>query len=256
MPRFDGSRVTCLTCGNHRFEVVDQLMPGTKRHETGNFGMTTIKVKDVATLLAVGTWLFVTVSACEYAKRAESVSAEDVRAQARQSTATEGDRSRDRPGAMAEKEIARAEEPVPEVSRLEPFDFFPEMPPQPGKGTDTVAAGTKHAKESGLTDVFFDFDKFAIRAGSVPVLEKNAELLKHMDKNSGVLIEGHGDEHGTVGYNLELGKRRALAVKEYLVDLGVEESRMDIVSYGKEKPFCTESTPHCWQQNRRVHFVW
>ena len=217
-----------------------------------------IKIKDVAILLAVGTWLVVTLSACEHAKRAESVSTENLRAQAQQSTDTGDDRSVGRPGAIAEEEIAQAEEPGPEpkVARLEPFDFFPEMPPQPGKGDNTVAAGTKHARESGLTDVFFDFDKFAIRAGSVPVLEKNAELLKHMYKNSSVLIEGHGDEHGTVEYNLELGKRRAQTVKEYLVDLGVEESRIDIVSYGKEKPFCTESTPRCWQQNRRVHFVW
>ena len=229
-------------------------MPVTTRNEKGNFGMATIKVKDVATFIAVGTWLLVTLSACEHAKRAESVSAEDLRAQAQQSTDTEDDRSGGRPGAIAEEEIAQAEEP--EVARLEPFDFVPEMPPQPGKRDDTVAAGTKHAKKSGLTDVFFDFDKFAIRSGSVPVLEKNAELLKHMYKNSSVLIEGHGDEHGTVEYNLELGKRRAQAVKEYLVDLGVEESRIDIVSYGKEKPFCTESTPRCWQQNRRVHFVW
>ena len=213
--------------------------------------MATITVKDVATLLAVGTWLFVTLSACEHSNRAESMSAEDGPVQARQSA---DDRKGGRPGAIAEEEIAQAEEP--EVARLERFDFVPEIPPQPGKRDDTVAAGTKHAKKSGLTDVFFDFDKFAIRSGSVPVLEKNAELLKHMYKNSSVLIEGHGDEHGTVEYNLELGKRRAQAVKEYLVDLGVEESRIDIVSYGKEKPFCTESTPRCWQQNRRVHFVW
>ena len=218
--------------------------------------MATIKVKDVATLLAVGAWLFVTLSACEHAKRAESASAEDLRARVQQSTDPEDNRSGGRPGAIAEEEIAQAEEPAPAVARLEPFDFVPEMPPQPGTRDDPVAAGTKHAKESRLTDVFFDFDKFAIRSGSVPVLEKNAELLKHRYKHSSVLIEGHGDEHGTVEYNLELGKRRAQAVKKYLVDLGVEESRIDIVSYGKEKPFCTESTPRCWQQNRRVHFVW
>ena len=217
-----------------------------------------IKVEDVATIIAVGAWLLVTLSACEHSKRAESMSAEDVPAQAQQSADTDGDRRGGRPGAIAEEEIPQADEPAPEpeVARLEPFDFFPEMPPQPQERDNTVAASTKHVEESGLADVFFDFDKYAIRSDAVPVLEKNAGLLKHTYKHSSVLIEGHGDEHGTVEYNLELGKRRARAVKEYLVDLGVEESRIRIVSYGKEKPFCTESTPHCWQQNRRVHFVW
>ena len=87
------------------------------------------------------------------------------------------------------------------------------------------------------------------------MLEKDAELLKSIYKDSGVLIEGHCDERGTVEYNLELGKRRAQAVKDYLVDLGIEESRIQIVSYGKERPFCTESEPSCWKQNRRGHFV-
>ena len=109
-------------------------------------------------------------------------------------------------------------------------------------------------KDSKLTDVFFDFDQYAIRSAAVPVLEKNAALLKHTYKDSTVLIGGYCDERGTVEYNLELGKRRAQAVKDYLVDLGVEKSRIQIVSYGKEKPFCTESTASCWQQNRRGHF--
>ncbi|MYA29298.1 MAG: peptidoglycan-associated lipoprotein Pal, partial [Nitrospira sp. SB0666_bin_27] len=103
--------------------------------------------------------------------------------------------------------------------------------------------------------VFFDFDEYAIRPDARPILEKDAELLKKTYKDSGVLIEGHCDERGTVEYNLELGKRRAQAVKDYLVDLGIEESRIRIVSYGKERPFCTESEPSCWKQNRRGHFV-
>ena len=106
-----------------------------------------------------------------------------------------------------------------------------------------------------MADVFFDYDEYAIRPDAVPVLEKDAELLKSTYKDSGVLIEGHCDERGTVEYNLELGKRRAQAVKDYLVDLGIEESRIRIVSYGKERPFCAESEPSCWKQNRRGHFV-
>ena len=155
---------------------------------------------------------------------------------------------------VVEEEILQAKEPAAEpemeIAKLEPSDFVPEaQEPEPeGRRVETVV-------DSGLADVFFDFDQYAIRSAAVPVLEKNAALLKHTYKDSTVLIGGYCDERGTVEYNLELGKRRAQAVKEYLVDLGVEESRIQIVSYGKEKPFCTESKPTCWQQNRRGHFV-
>ncbi len=160
------------------------------------------------------------------------------------------------PAPMSEvvEESVPAEEPMaepePEVAKLEPDDFVPEAPAQEEKREAPVPV-----KDSGLADVFFDFDQYAIRPDAVPVLENDAELLKSTYKDSNVLIEGHCDERGTVEYNLELGKRRAQAVKDYLVDLGVEESRIRIVSYGKEKPFCTESKPGCWQKNRRGHFV-
>jgi peptidoglycan-associated lipoprotein len=155
---------------------------------------------------------------------------------------------------VVEEEILQAKEPAAEpemeIAKLEPSDFVPEaQEPEPeGRRVETVV-------DSGLADVFFDFDQYAIRSAAVPVLEKNAALLKQTYKDSTVLIGGYCDERGTVEYNLELGKRRAQAVKEYLVDLGVEESRIQIVSYGKEKSFCTESKPTCWQQNRRGHFV-
>jgi len=141
-------------------------------------------------------------------------------------------------------------EPEPEIAKLEPDDFVPEAPAQEEEREAPVPV-----KESKLDDVFFDYDQYAIRSDAVPVLEKDAELLKGTYKDSGVLIEGHCDERGTVEYNMELGKRRAQAVKDYLVDLGIETSRIQIVSYGKERPFCTESKPNCWQQNRRGHFV-
>ena len=141
-------------------------------------------------------------------------------------------------------------EPKMEVAKLEPDDFVPEPePPAP------APPAPEPVVESSLSDVFFGYDQYAIRSDAVPVLEEDAELLKSTYKDSAVLIEGHCDERGTVEYNLELGKRRAQAVKDYLVDLGIEESRIRIVSYGKERPFCTESEPSCWRQNRRGHFV-
>ena len=308
-----------------------------------------ITVKDFATLLVVGTWLLVTLSACENSKHAEIMSTEDLRARAHMATASDTDTDTERAqggipfdgesvgqeslglsetftfapepppspasppsaegvieavpdvaavvppsrpttlpegssesprvhrgpasdyvpepppqafrsggpsSAIAEEEIAQAEEPAPrpetQIAQLKPSDFVPEpqASAQEKRRGDMVAV-----KDSKLADVFFDFDQYAIRSAAVPVLEKNAALLKQTYKDSTVLIGGYCDERGTVEYNLELGKRRAQAVKDYLVDLGVEESRIQIVSYGKEKPFCTESKASCWQQNRRGHFV-
>src|SRR5438132_109489 len=81
-----------------------------------------------------------------------------------------------------------------------------------------------------------------------------ADFLKS-NPNFKVTIEGHCDERGSTEYNLGLGDRRASAVKQYLVSLGVPADRLSTVSFGKEKPFCMESTEACWQQNRRGHFV-
>jgi peptidoglycan-associated lipoprotein len=104
-----------------------------------------------------------------------------------------------------------------------------------------------------LSDVFFDFDRFVIRDDARSGLEANAGLLKSQSSEK-ILIEGHCDERGTGAYNLVLGERRAQAAAQYLRDLGVPSSRMQITSYGKERPFCMEHSEACWQSNRRAHF--
>lgn len=106
----------------------------------------------------------------------------------------------------------------------------------------------------GLQDIFFDYDRFYIRDDTRPILETNAEYLK-ANKDVGILIEGHCDERGTSEYNIALGERRAQATKRYLVDLGIDPSRISTISYGKERPFCTVHNEGCWQENRRAHFV-
>ncbi len=106
-----------------------------------------------------------------------------------------------------------------------------------------------------LQNIYFDFDQAAIRASEKPVLETNGALLKGQFKHLHVLIEGHCDERGTVEYNLVLGMRRAQVVKAYFIDLGISNSRIRIVSYGKERPVCTQQHETCWQKNRRAHFV-
>jgi peptidoglycan-associated lipoprotein len=105
-----------------------------------------------------------------------------------------------------------------------------------------------------VRDAYFDYDKADIRPDARTALSKTADFLK-AHPSIKVTIEGHCDERGSTEYNLGLGDRRASAVKQYLVSLGVSADRLSTVSFGKEKPFCTEHNEACWQQNRRGHFV-
>jgi len=124
--------------------------------------------------------------------------------------------------------------------------------------TGTVFPGLPSPKEfvetSALRDIHFDFDRYEIRAEDAKVLEENALWLK---RNAAlrVLVEGHADERGTNEYNLALGERRARAARDYLAARGVDASRMFIISYGEERPVCTERTEACWAKNRRAHFL-
>lgn len=108
--------------------------------------------------------------------------------------------------------------------------------------------------ERPLGDAFFDLDGSVIRDDARPALQKNADWMKRWGSTR-VTVEGHCDERGTAEYNLALGERRATAVKDYLVSLGIGADRIQTITKGKESPFCTESNESCWQQNRRGHFV-
>ena len=105
-----------------------------------------------------------------------------------------------------------------------------------------------------VQDAYFDLDKADIRSDARSAMAKTADFLRNYPQVK-VVIEGHCDERGSTEYNLALGDRRAAAVKQYLVSLGIAADRMSTVSYGKEKPFCMESNENCWQKNRRGHFV-
>ena len=106
---------------------------------------------------------------------------------------------------------------------------------------------------SELSDVYFDFDQYAIRVDARSTLNRLADLFKS-EPNQELIIEGHCDERGTSAYNLVLGERRAQAAKQYLEKHGMASSQIQTASYGKERPFCNEHTEACWQSNRRVHF--
>ena len=107
---------------------------------------------------------------------------------------------------------------------------------------------------SSVIDAYFDYNKADIRADARDALAKTAEFLRGYPQIK-INIEGHCDERGSTEYNLGLGETRAQAVKQFLVSLGVQAERMNTVSLGKERPFCTDSNEGCWQQNRRGHFV-
>jgi peptidoglycan-associated lipoprotein len=107
---------------------------------------------------------------------------------------------------------------------------------------------------SALRDIHFEFDKYEIRSQDKPVLDENAKWLKQ-NGTAQLLVEGHCDERGTNEYNLALGERRAKATRDYLVSTGIEGGRITVISYGEERPLCTERTEACWAQNRRAHFL-
>jgi peptidoglycan-associated lipoprotein len=107
---------------------------------------------------------------------------------------------------------------------------------------------------AALKEVYFDFDKYDIRPEDAKTLDANAAWLKSNGDNL-VLIEGHCDERGTNEYNLALGERRAKATMNYLVSQGIQANRITIISYGEERPVCTEKTEACWAKNRRAAFL-
>ncbi len=113
---------------------------------------------------------------------------------------------------------------------------------------------TELNKKGYLTDAYFDYDQSDLREDARTALAADAEWLKKYPTVQ-VLIEGYCDERGTGAYNLALGDRRANAAKEYLVSLGIDPTRLRTVSYGEERPFCSESNESCWQQNRRAHLL-
>jgi len=106
-----------------------------------------------------------------------------------------------------------------------------------------------------IKDVYFDYDKSDLRSDQQSSVQADAQFLQQ-HANFNVTIEGHCDERGSTEYNIALGDKRASAVKNALTADGISASRIKTISYGKEKPFCTESNEACWQQNRRAHFVY
>ncbi len=130
--------------------------------------------------------------------------------------------------------------------------------PDGGNGTGVpdaqIARRNNFQETSNLKDIHFNFDQYGLDSNSKEVLKQNAVYLQ---QNPGVKIEvqGHCDERGTNNYNIALGERRAHSTKRFLVSQGIDSSRINIISFGEEKPFCFDSNEGCWFQNRRAHFM-
>jgi peptidoglycan-associated lipoprotein len=141
---------------------------------------------------------------------------------------------------------APAPAPPPPVATAPPAPAPAPAPPRP--------APAEFKSLEALKDVFFAFDRSVITAESARTLDAGAEWMK-ANPTALVLVEGHCDERGTNAYNLALGDRRARAAQEYLVKRGVPASRITTITYGEERPTCSELTESCWARNRRAHFL-
>jgi len=135
------------------------------------------------------------------------------------------------------------------------------MCPYPGLGSLTatdpacVAPAVSVVDTTAITaPIYFDFDKSDIRPDAAATLDRKIPWLT-ANPGMRIRIEGNADERGSDEYNLALGQRRAASAKKYLVEHGVDAGRFDLVSYGEERPVCTEHNEECWQRNRRDDFV-
>lgn len=157
-----------------------------------------------------------------------------------------------------------AEIPTPEAP---PSAVRPSAPPTPPAPSGPVelspmelseeewfASATIEQLQARLSDVYFDYDHANLRSDAQAVIDKNRQWLTRPYNTVVVEIEGHCDERGTTGYNLALGEQRSRSVVSYLLALGLPPERLRFVSYGKERPVCTDAMENCWWRNRRAHF--
>ena len=133
----------------------------------------------------------------------------------------------------------------------------PPPPPPPSGGGNSSISGIDMLNREAQ-DAYFDYDKSELRDDGRQAMTHNAELLKRIfaaDPSFSVVIEGHCDERGSAEYNLGLGDRRATAAREFLIQLGVPGDRVTTISYGKDRPVCTDENEACYQRNRRAHLA-
>jgi peptidoglycan-associated lipoprotein len=130
-------------------------------------------------------------------------------------------------------------------------------PPPPPPPPPAPKATIEQRLSTDVKDAYFDYDKSDIRADARDILTRDVDALKSIladFPSQAIVLEGHCDERGSAEYNIGLGDRRSTSAKDFLVQLGIPADRLRTISYGKERPQCTEASEACYQQNRRVHF--
>lgn len=154
------------------------------------------------------------------------------------------------PAAPVQEEVVAAPAPAPEPPAA------PEPAPEPADPlAGNLASVNEYLRSQGLLgDVYYAYDSSDLSAEARQRLADNARFFKDHPAFE-ALIEGHCDDRGTPEYNLALGERRASSARSYLASLGVDGSRLRTITYGEERPVCTESEEDCWSQNRRAHFL-
>jgi peptidoglycan-associated lipoprotein len=174
-------------------------------------------------------------------------------------------------GACAKKKVAAAT-PAPPAPAAQQTPARPAA--QPTHAAATPAPAARPAQRSSMPDAatraridqllariedaYFDYNKHTLRPDAITALKQDSSELRDILKDYPaykLTIEGHADERGSAEYNMTLAEARAESAKAYLVGVGIPSDQLGLVSYGKEKPVCTESTESCWQKNRRIHIV-
>jgi peptidoglycan-associated lipoprotein len=120
--------------------------------------------------------------------------------------------------------------------------------------SNLLASDAACVEDVQLRPIYFDYDKSTIRTDAEATLQANLAIINSKPAMR-IRIEGNADERGSDEYNIALGQRRAQSAKKWLIDHGVDAGRIDIVSYGEERPVCQDHDETCWQQNRRDDFV-
>jgi peptidoglycan-associated lipoprotein len=174
--------------------------------------------------------------------------------------------------ACAKKKVAAAPPPPPPPSAANSAATSrPSPPPRSTATTQSSAATAPEQRYPNATtraridellakieDAYFDYDKALLRPDAVKALQADSTELRDIQKDYPsykLTIEGHCDERGSAEYNVALGDRRAGAAKDYLVQVGIPATQLDVISFGKEKPVCQDHDEACWQRNRRIHIV-
>jgi peptidoglycan-associated lipoprotein len=163
------------------------------------------------------------------------------------------------PAATAARPAAATSRPAPTPVRAAEAPRQSASTPAPASRYPSAATRARIDQLlAKIEDAYFDYDKSSLRPDALKALQSDSTELRDILKDYPdykLTIEGHCDERGSDEYNVALGDRRAQAAKDYLVQVGIPSSQLNLISYGKMKPICSEHDEACWQRNRRIHIL-